>query len=162
MNHTGFKTLAAGLLICAGAVAWVHAAEKEADLPSGEEVTAERQAAMQKVDKEMKSLEALMAEGPGAEGFDESVVKHARIIAAFSHQIPELFPEGSTATESRAKPEVWDEREDFEEAAEDLDEKITAFVEAVESGDREQIVLTYRRLDIQNACAACHARFRAK
>jgi cytochrome c556 len=44
----------------------------------------------------------------GAEGFDVAMIaRSAQQMAANAHQIPALFPAGSTAPQSRALPLIW-------------------------------------------------------
>ncbi len=163
MKTSRLRYLTAGLfLIGCAAAFWVQAAEQSAQSQTGEQVATERQEAMREIDQRMKSLDALIASGNRSESFDETVLEHAKVIDAIVQQIPGLFPEGTAVADSRAKPEIWEHRPEFEKAAGELHDKITSFVQAVETGDKAKITATYRELDISNSCASCHSAFRKK
>src|SRR6056297_509734 len=70
------------------------------------------------------------------------------------------FAPGSEKGTTRAKPEIWDNMDDFESKLEDLRNAAEALEEAVESEDRKAIASAVR--DTGGACKACHDDYKAK
>src|SRR5262249_62164787 len=50
----------------------------------------------------------------------EAIAVNAETMALNSEHIPMLFPEGSLTEESKAKPEIWQNREEFGSAAKNM------------------------------------------
>ncbi|TCO77751.1 c-type cytochrome [Chromatocurvus halotolerans] len=70
------------------------------------------------------------------------------------------FAPGSEKGTTRAKPEIWDNMDDFEAKLEDLRDAAEALEEAAGSGDRKAIASAVR--DTGGACKACHDEYKAK
>lgn len=70
------------------------------------------------------------------------------------------FAPGSEKGTTRAKPEIWDNMDDFESKLEDLRDAASALDDAAESGDREAIASAVR--DTGGACKACHDEYKSK
>lgn len=84
----------------------------------------------------------------------------AAALQALAADIPALFPEGTDFGETEAKPEVWSQREAFEQAAEESKRSIDAFAAAVQQGDRKAMLTAFKKMG--DACKACHEDFREK
>ncbi len=72
-------------------------------------------------------------------------------------KIPSLFPAGTAKGEvpgTRAKPEIWTERAEFEAAATALVEASANLVEAANSGDVDTFKAAFPALG--QACGGCH------
>jgi cytochrome c556 len=82
----------------------------------------------------------------------------AAAMQALSADIPALFPAGTDAGETKAKSEVWSERQAFEDAASKAKEKIAAFAAAVDQGDRKAIFGAFK--EVGETCKGCHDDFR--
>ena len=82
----------------------------------------------------------------------------AAAMGTLSTDIPALFPSGTDIGETKAKPEVWSKRQQFEDAASKAEEKIAAFADAVDQGDRGAIFGAFK--DVGDACKGCHDEFR--
>ncbi len=126
-------------------------------------IISERQNSMREMNRNLKAMAAVVLE-PSADPaeFRKRLEEHARAIKAISRSIPEMFPEGSGATGTRAKSEIWEDREAFENKARVLNQELDAFAEAATRGDSEALRSIYKRFDIANLCNSCHEEFRAK
>ena len=83
---------------------------------------------------------------------------HAFAIVSFSAVIPSLFPEGSVAGDTGAKPEIWMEWSKFEQAAANLNAAATKLVEAAKGGDPAAIGAALG--EVGGGCGGCHKPFR--
>jgi cytochrome c556 len=80
-------------------------------------------------------------------------------IAMWAEAIPGLFPPGSTASDSRALPDIWKNKADFDRRAADLHEAAQRLSQIAASGDKAAFAA---QVDVvQSRCAACHERYRA-
>jgi len=70
------------------------------------------------------------------------------------------FAPGSEKGTTRAKPEIWDNMDDFESKLGDLRDAAASLDEAVEGGDREEIANAVK--DTGGACKACHDEYKSK
>lgn len=70
------------------------------------------------------------------------------------------FAPGSEKGTTRAKPEIWDNVDDFASKLEDLRDAAEALEKAVDSEDRKVIASAVR--DTGGACKACHDEYKAK
>lgn len=78
-------------------------------------------------------------------------------IALWAAAIPGLFPAGSSG-ESRARPEIWQNRADFERKALDLQQAAEELSRRGAAGDAAGYAEQARV--VQAACNACHALYR--
>jgi cytochrome c556 len=92
--------------------------------------------------------------------YGDNLVIYATAIEALTRDIPALFPEGSDFGDTDALPEVWSQRERFEELAAENHQQTEAFLRAVENGDRAEIGARFREMG--DSCKACHDDFRAQ
>lgn len=100
-----------------------------------------------------------MAKGEMA--FDTaSLQHHADALAALSKIIVEGFPEGSTADNSKAKPEIWSNWAEFEEYDKHLQEATAALAAAAPTLTKDTLGAALG--PVGKACGDCHGEFRAK
>jgi len=94
------------------------------------------------------------------QGTPSEAVGPAKEMAAFAKTIPSLFPEGSTGTgdESRAKPEIWSNWDDFVQAAEANADAAEALAVTAASGTAEEVGAAVKELG--KTCGACHDDYR--
>lgn len=117
----------------------------------------ERQAMMQQMAAEAQDITE--AFNIGAEGFDVAVIaRAAQQMAASAHQIPALFPPGSTGPQSRALPLIWQRWSSFEQIAKELEQSAFSLSQAASAGDDE--TLDEKSLKVFSHCKACHDQFR--
>ena len=70
------------------------------------------------------------------------------------------FAPGSEKGTTRAKPEIWDNMDDFESKLDDLRDAAASLDEAVEGGDRKNIANAVK--DTGGTCKACHDEYKSK
>jgi cytochrome c556 len=92
--------------------------------------------------------------------FASDLAYHAAALAASSKDLVKLFPAGSDFGETRAKAEIWSKRSEFEKAAMDAEKAGSAFLAAVNSGDKGAIRNAFG--DLAETCKGCHKHFREK
>ena len=93
----------------------------------------------------------------GAAPFDAATVrKNAEIIAQKLQEASRLFPEGSDRGETRAKPEIWSNRAEFDAIMQTAIEKAKALAKA----DAPEKLMP-AVIDLGGkGCKACHEKFR--
>ena len=99
------------------------------------------------------SLEDLQAKAKA--GNIEAIAVNAETIALNALHIPLLFPPGSTSENSRARPEIWQKRAEFESAAKNLQvlaEKLRDAARAKDAPTVEAMVKDFGK----QGCGACH------
>jgi len=89
----------------------------------------------------------------------EGIAVNAETMALNSEHIPMLFPEGSLTEKSKAKPEIWQKRPEFESAAKNLGQWAARLRDTARTKDpaaTEVVMKDYGR----QACGTCHTPFR--
>lgn len=88
----------------------------------------------------------------------EDIEVNALNIALNAGQIPSLFPQGSLGGKTRAKPEIWQNWQDFVARARELEVQAEALEKLAEAGNKGGVASQLPK--IEAACQACHDRFR--
>lgn len=142
---------------CAAAYAQNPApAPSQPDAPTAAQLIAARQAGMH------------MAATLYYRGIKEGVKNRADVrnlvhepegIALWAAAIPGLFPQGSVGADSRALPEIWSNKPDFDRKAKALEEAAAHLAELGRAGDTAGFVA--QAPAVEAACAACHAAYRS-
>ena len=70
------------------------------------------------------------------------------------------FPEGSQSGKTRAKSEIWENKEDFESKIDDLKTATSELQSAAASGDKNAIMEKFKAAG--EACKACHDDYKAE
>ena len=70
------------------------------------------------------------------------------------------FPPGSGVGKTKAKPDIWDNKADFEAKFEDLRNAASSLQQTAAAGDREAIVEQFKATG--GACKACHDEYKAE
>ncbi len=83
---------------------------------------------------------------------------HTDALAKLTRDIALLFPEGTLAGKTDAKPEIWENWSDFEARANESQQAAQALLDAVQSGDAG--VIDTRFGELTQTCKACHRPFR--
>lgn len=115
-----------------------------------------RQEAMKSNGAAMKAIKAVVeANGPAAD-----VVAPAQKIAEVAAQIADLFPQGSdTGGETSAKPEIWQNWDDFKAKADGMKLQADMLVSAAQSGDIATVKAQFEKVGA--ACGGCHKVYKA-
>ncbi|HEY7649829.1 MAG TPA: cytochrome c [Methylomirabilota bacterium] len=122
---------------------------------SSSEAIAARQKLMKEQGAAMKSITDKAKAGQA-----QQVGPDAQKLVETSKQIPALFPEGSLdPNTSRAKPEIWQKRSEFEGYAKSLNTKAGQLAAMAPSGDPQATSAAIADLG-KTTCGACHNAFR--
>jgi cytochrome c556 len=95
----------------------------------------------------------------GRAPFDAASFKTAAQRAAFMASIaPDVFPAGSTAPNSKAKAELWQNSADFTALMADFGDKTAALAKAAEGGTLESVRPAF--VAATRTCKACHDKYK--
>jgi len=144
-----FVFIYSALLLGALAAYAVADERKELHLPPGP--IKERHELMEGVGKNAERIgNALKANKP------EEAAAPAEAIAGVMEKFTTLFPPGSTHPDSRAKPEIWKQKEKFDQDAADMRAKALAFADVAKSGGDAKAASRA----LWGGCKTCHESFR--
>jgi cytochrome c556 len=119
------------------------------------DVIEKRQKAMKSNSEDAKAIKA------AAEKKDYAAVElKAKDIMGTAEKVPGLFPKGSTAGKTKAKPEVWEKSDEFSKAAKNLSKAAGELAAAAKAGDDAAVTAKVKALG--DACGSCHKAFRAE
>ena len=142
--------------LLAGFAAALAATAADAQQPKPEDQIKQRQAGYRVLGYNFGSL-AAMAQGKKPYNRDEAV-RNASLAAAIADYPRMFFGEGTDKGETKAKPEIWQKRADFDAK---MDKMITA-VKALPQAAGDEGALKKAVSDAGAACKACHDDYRAK
>jgi cytochrome c556 len=89
----------------------------------------------------------------------EGIAVNAETIAVSSYHIPRLFPEGSLTEKSKAKPEIWQKKDEFNAAAKNLTALAEQLRDAARNKDQAAVEAQVKEFGAK-ACGTCHTPFR--
>ncbi|MCI0546684.1 MAG: cytochrome c [Candidatus Rokubacteria bacterium] len=92
-------------------------------------------------------------------GNAEAVALNAETMAILATWIPGMFPPGSMTSDSKAKPDIWEKRSEFDAAAKNFQAQAEKLRDAARSKDAaatQAVAKDFGRL----ACGGCHTPFR--
>ncbi|HEX8214691.1 MAG TPA: cytochrome c [Allosphingosinicella sp.] len=119
--------------------------------PSPQEIVAARQAAFHMSGAAMGNIKAAIDRG----GDPKSQAYAARGVARWARVLPTMFPENTAAiAPSRARPEIWANKADFNAKAAAFAAAATELAAAADSGDKEAFAARWRAAGA--TCGACH------
>ena len=122
---------------------------------SSSEAIAARQKLMKEQGAALKSIQ-----DKAKAGQIQQVAPDAQKLVQTSKQIPELFPEGSVdPNTSRAKPDIWQKRSEFEGYAKSLNSKAEQLAATAQGGNAQATNAAIADLP-RTTCVACHNAFR--
>lgn len=87
------------------------------------------------------------------------VATNADVMANNAKQIPGLFPEGSMTEKSKAKPEIWQKKAEFDAAAKKMEMESIKLRDTARTGNAQatnDVIKDFGR----NTCGSCHTPFR--
>ena len=153
---TGMKKRLAVAAFATGMVAMAGMVMASGMMKGGAEggPIAERKMAMKEAKKNFKPLVGMVK---GKVAFDAAVVKaHAKALMAALEKAKANFPEGSDKGETRAKPEIWLMKEEFNA----LFDKAITLAGKIEGADtKEKLAKAVMALG-NDGCKACHKEYR--
>ena len=80
-------------------------------------------------------------------------------LVRWARSIPSMFPRGSTGPLSRARPEIWTNRADFEAKAAAYQAAAEQLAHAAQQGDRAAFLQQWQAT--RHACSGCHDAYRS-
>ena len=89
----------------------------------------------------------------------QAVASNADVMANNAKQIPALFPEGSMTEKSKAKPEIWQKKAEFDASAKKMEMESIKLRDTARTGNAQatnDIIQDFGR----NTCGSCHTPFR--
>lgn len=150
---TGAAIVTVGLALAATPL-WVAA-----QTPNAAQKTIKyRQAALTLLGYNIGPISAMMK---GEIPFDARKAElHATRLAQVAPMILEGFPADSQSdAPNKAKPEIWQNMDDFSAKMADLEKATAALVTATRTGEQRQVAAALG--GVGNACKACHDRYKA-
>ena len=138
--------LAAGLL--------AGCASSDKKMMGSGDVIADRQRLMKLQGASLSDIGAKMRAGNV-----EAIAVNADTLTLTAQHIPTLFPPGSTSTTSRAKPEIWQKRAEFEGYAKTLETQATKLASLARAKDQAGAQALVGEIG-RNTCGGCHDAFR--
>jgi cytochrome c556 len=152
----GRLSLTASVMVTASLVIGIGAgcAGKSMSKTGSGDVVADRQRVMKLQGASWADIQA-----KAKAGNIEAIAVNAETLALTAQQIPVLFPEGSLTEKSKAKPEVWQKRAEFEAAAKNLETQAEKLRDAARAKN-EQLTQDLVKDFGRQACGTCHTPFR--
>jgi cytochrome c556 len=89
----------------------------------------------------------------------EAIAVNAETMALNAEHIPMLFPEGSLTEKSKAKPEIWQKRPEFEAAAKNMGDWAVKLRDTARTKDAQATEVVMKEFGAK-ACGTCHQPFR--
>jgi cytochrome c556 len=117
-----------------------------------------RQSAYTLMNLNLQNLDA-MASGKRALNKDEAV-RSAEMLALLATVPKGYFGEGTGGEPTRAKPEIWTNRADFDAKMDKMVSEAAKLPAAARSGDAAALKKAVH--DVDTACASCHDDYRLK
>jgi cytochrome c556 len=152
MNRT---TVRASVMIASlGALLMGYAVSQAQMAPGSGDVVADRQRLMKLNGASARDMNDKLKAGQ-----IEAIAVNAETIAINAQHIPFLFPEGSMADKSNAKPEVWEKKADFDAAAKTMQAKAEELRDAARAKDQAKVEALMKDFG-RTTCGACHTPFR--
>jgi cytochrome c556 len=87
------------------------------------------------------------------------VADDAQKMSDNAKKIPDLFPEGSMTEKSKAKPEVWQKKSEFDAAAKNFGDQADKLKAAALTNNMDNVQAVAKDFG-RNACGTCHTPFR--
>lgn len=150
MKNLVLYAAAAALAGCV-AVSNREVAEAPPAPPTPEQIVAARQAAFHLSGAAMGNMKAAIDQG----GDPAGQAYAARGVVRWARALPTMFPDAARhVTPTRARPEIYANRADFEAKAAAYAEAAGRLAEAARSGDRAAFAARFD--ETRQTCAACH------
>ena len=124
--------------------------------PGPAEIVAARQAAFNLTAATFGGMKPVIDSGGEVKGLGFG----ARGIARWAAAIPAMFPAGSDLATDRARPEIWQNKPDFDSKAAAMAASATALADAAQAGDKAAAGTHYAALG--KTCGGCHEAYRAE
>jgi cytochrome c556 len=87
----------------------------------------------------------------------DAVVRHAAFLEMLSKMPLEGFTPGSEVGDTKAKPDIWKNRQEFEKLMSNFQDDVTKLYQAAKTGDQSTVKTQFG--NTAKACKACHDKF---
>jgi cytochrome c556 len=150
--------LALAFAATAGCTSVVEAPPEEAARaePTAEQIIIARRAGMAMTVPLLGGIGAAVRGGGDVKGQAGA----AGALARWGEAIPGLFPPGSGAGDTRAKPEIWADKADFDRRAAEFAAAARRLAELARAGDAAGFAAQAEI--VKQGCAACHGPYRTE
>jgi cytochrome c556 len=115
---------------------------------------AARQAGMKQAGKDSDEIKKVV----DASGDVAPLAAQAQAIADWERKVPNVFPPGSDAGKTKAKPEIWQNFADFQSLAADTAAQADKLVKLAQADDKAGFNAQFHTMAA--ACGTCHRRYR--
>ena len=158
-----YLALALSLCACGAAVtttAYAEGGARTVPPPNAEQLVLARQAALEMSAITLGSMKIAIKSGQEArtQGF------YAGALAAWARALPSMFPAGTAAGETpaqtKAKPDIWNNRDDFNARAAAFAAATARLTELVSANDTDGFQA--QLANIKQTCDACHQSYQAR
>jgi cytochrome c556 len=149
----GGKHLQAARNILAGVLALAVVLPALAQTPPADPIAA-RQSGMKQAGKDSDEIKKVVDAG----GDVTALATQAQAIADWERKVPSVFPPGSDAGKTKAKPEIWQNFADFQSLAADTATQADKLVKLAQADDKAGFDAQYHTMAA--ACGTCHRRYR--
>lgn len=116
-----------------------------------------RQYVMSSISDHYKAIKYLTA---GKITQPEQWLPHIRSLNDMAKMVEGGFPEGSDFGETDAKEAIWENKDDFNQKAQELVKVSDAMLKLIQSNDREGV--KKQVTEIGQSCKSCHKKYREK
>lgn len=89
-----------------------------------------------------------------ATGDMDVISEQANLIAAWAEVMPDYFPEDSAMGDTKARPEIWENWDDFLAKANANHDAAIALANLADAGDADALPMAMKALS--DTCGACH------
>ena len=156
MRHNLSVSLILSLLPLSGCATTTNAPESTGPKPTPEQIVAARRAAFTLTQATFGAMRRTIEAG----GEVKPMSMGARGLAGWAEALPAMFPEGTQLPGSRARPEIWRDRADFDAQVGAFRSATAALLAAAEAGDATAFKSALEAVGA--ACSACHSSYRAE
>jgi cytochrome c556 len=139
------------------AIGMMASAPAAAQFAKAEDAVKYRQSAFTLMGSHFSRIGAVVK---GEAPYGPSVATDAKLVETFSHLPFPAFVEDSDKGDTGAKPEIWMNREDFDQKARNMQQAVAALSKVAASGDERALKGAFG--DAGKACKACHDEYRRR
>lgn len=144
------------ILVVAAAAAFAAAAPAQAQFAKPEDAIKYRKGAMKIMESHFGRVGAMVS---GRAPFDAKGAADNAAIVEYLSKLPfAAFVEGTDTGDTRAKPEIWKERDKFDAGARKMQDEMVKLSAAAKTGSLDQIKAAFG--PVGQACKACHDNYR--
>ena len=148
------RLMAAAAILCATGIAF---AQEGGAALTPDQIIAARQTAYDLMYGTTIGIKTAIATKADVTDFEDA----ANAIARWGQVVPTMFPDGTQqGHNTKAKPNVWSDRDGFLKDANNLSEQATKLAQLAKAGDKAGFAQQFQA--VGKACKTCHDTYKAK